>query len=91
MTRFWWRRLAGALVAVVVAGFVVVGSGGGAGAVCPPGVSDGRRAPTPVMPGAGPAGGIVPEPADPRALADADPFAAGSRVTVLETYGGWAR
>jgi hypothetical protein len=44
------------------------------------------------MPGVGPAGGIVPEPADPRALADADPFAAGSKVTVLETYGvNWAR
>jgi hypothetical protein len=44
------------------------------------------------MPGVGPVGGIVPEPADPRALAGADPFAPGSGVTVLETYGvNWAR
>jgi hypothetical protein len=86
-----FRRLVGLLVVPVLAGGFLVGSAGAAGAVCPPGVSDGKRAPTPVMPGAGSAGGIVPEPADPSALADADPFAPGSRVTVLETYGGWAR
>jgi hypothetical protein len=91
MIRRLTRPSVALLLVLVVGGFVVVGSGGAAGAVCPPGVWDGKRAPVPVMPGAGPAGGVVPEPADPRALAGADPFAPGSGVSVLETYGvSWA-
>jgi hypothetical protein len=60
-----------------------------AAAVCLPGVSSGKDAPTPVMPDAGLTGGILPAPEHP---VDADPFAKDPQVSIAQVYGlGWAR
>ncbi len=79
---------ASALTIIIVCSGGLFFSADTATAICPPGVTDGKSAPTPVMPNTGLTGSILPKPSR---ITDADPFNPANKVSILQTYGlNWA-